>query len=461
MLKIHQLFLRTYISIFLAILITLSVVTYFWSKDIYIDQIEKTLIQNIDTLSIVFKNKNDMENISDIVKELHEKLNLRITIIDENGVVIAESDEELSKINNHLNRKEIVEARIKNIGKDTRKSETLEKELLYIAKKIIISDKIYYIRMADYISNITDNFMKLTFKIFLFMTFFLIVTFLATYLISIKIKKETDNILFFLTQLSDKKSSLLLNSNYTYEFHKITKLLNKVALKLYKREKQKAKQNVKLKIANRQKDEIISAISHEFKNPIAIISGYSETILNDEQMPQAMKTKFLKKIYSNSNKMSHIIDKLRLTLKLEEGKQELILVSCSMKKIIESCVSDLKDKYKNREILIQGDDVILKVDETLISMAISNLIENALKYSEDEIIVNISNNSITVIDKGIGIEEKELEKINKKFYRVSDNDWNNSLGLGLFIVQSVLSLHNFSLLIDSEFKKGSQFSINY
>ena len=461
MLKIHQLFLRTYISIFLAILITLSVVTYFWSKDIYIDQIEKTLIQNIDTLSIVFKNKNDMENISDIVKELHEKLNLRITIIDENGVVIAESDEELSKINNHLNRKEIVEARIKNIGKDTRKSETLEKELLYIAKKIIISDKIYYIRMADYISNITDNFMKLTFKIFLFMTFFLIVTFLATYLISIKIKKETDNILFFLTQLSDKKSSLLLNSNYTYEFHKITKLLNKVALKLYKREKQKAKQNVKLKIANRQKDEIISAISHEFKNPIAIISGYSETILNDEQMPQAMKTKFLKKIYSNSNKMSHIIDKLRLTLKLEEGKQELILVSCSMKKIIESCVSDLKDKYKNREILIQGDDVTLKVDETLISMAISNLIENALKYSDDEIIVNISNNSITVIDKGIGIEEKELEKINKKFYRVSDNGWNNSLGLGLFIVQSVLSLHNFSLQIDSEFKKGSQFSINY
>ena len=461
MLKIHQLFLRTYISIFLAILITLSVVTYFWSKDIYIDQIEKTLIQNIDTLSIVFKNKNDMENISDIVKELHEKLNLRITIIDENGVVIAESDEKLSKIKNHLNRKEIVEARIKNIGKDTRKSETLEKELLYIAKKIIISDKIYYIRMADYISNITDNFMKLTFKIFLFMTFFLIVTFLATYLISIKIKKETDNILFFLTQLSDKKSSLLLNSNYTYEFHKITKLLNKVALKLYKREKQKAKQNVKLKIANRQKDEIISVISHEFNNPIAIISGYSETILNDEQMPQAMKTKFLKKIYSNSNKMSHIIDKLRLTLKLEEGKQELILVSCSMKKIIESCVSDLKDKYKNREILIQGDDVTLKVDETLISMAISNLIENALKYSEDEIIVNISNNSITVIDKGIGIEEKELEKINKKFYRVSDNGWNNSLGLGLFIVQSVLSLHNFSLQIDSEFKKGSQFSINY
>ncbi len=461
MLKIHQLFLRTYISIFFAILLSLSIVTYFWSKDIYIDQIEKTLLQNIDTLSIVFKNKNSMENISDIVKDLHEKLNLRITIIDELGVVIADSDKELSKIKNHLNRKEIVEARIKNIGKDTRESETVEKELLYIAKKIIISDKTYYIRMADYISNITDNFMKLTFKIFLFMTFFLILAFLATYFISIKIKKETENILFFLTQLSDKKSSFLLNSNYTYEFHKITKLLNKVALKLYKREKQKAKQNVKLKIANKQKDEIISAISHEFKNPIAIISGYSETILNDKDMPEAMKSKFLNKIYSNANKMSHIIDKLRLTLKLEEGKQELLLVPCSMKKIVENCVSDLKDKYKNREIVIKGEDVSIKVDETLISMAISNLIENSLKYSQKEVIVELTKEYICIIDKGIGIEKKELENINQKFYRISNNGWNNSLGLGLFIVQSILNLHSFKLEIESEIDKGSNFYIKY
>ena len=202
-------------------------------------------------------------------------------------------------------------------------------------------------------------------------------------------------------------------------------------------------------------------MSHEFKNPIAIISGYSETILNDEQMPQAVKNKFLNKIHTNANKMSQIIDKLRLTLKLEEGKQELQLLPCSIKKLIENSISDLKDKYKNREIAINGDDITLKVDETLISMAISNLIENALKYSDDEVIVEISSNSICIIDRGIGIEEKELEKINQKFYRVSNNGWNNSLGLGLFIVQAVLSLHNFNLDISSEFKKGSKFCIKY
>lgn len=461
MLKIHQLFLRTYISIFLVILLTLGVITYFWSKDIYINQIEKNLLQNIDTLSIVFNNKENLDNIEEIIHQLHEKLKLRITIIDQAGIVIADSDKELSQIKNHLNRKELIEAKNNTVGKDTRKSETINKELLYVAKKITISNKIYYIRMADYISIITDNFISLTFGFFLFVAFFLLIAFLATYFISIRVKKETDNILNFLTLLAHKKPSFTLESKYTHEFFMITKLLNKVAIKLSNKEKQKAKQNAKLKISNKQKDEIISAISHEFKNPIAIISGYTETILNDEEMPQAIKIRFLKKIYSNANKMSSIVDKLRLTLKLEEGKQELILIPCSMKKIIETCVSDLKDKYKNREIVILGEDLSLKVDETLISMAISNLIENALKYSEDEIIVNISQNSICIIDKGIGIEEKELEKINKKFYRISNNGWNNSLGLGLFIVQSVLSLHDFTLKIDSEFKNGSQFSINY
>ena len=176
MLKIHQLFLRTYIAIFLVILLTLSIITYFWSKNIYINQVEKNLLQNIETLSIVFKNEDNLGNTSEIIHELHEKLKLRITIIDEFGVVIADSDKELSQIKNHLHRKEIIEEKNNIIGKDNRKSETINKELLYIAKKITISNKIYYIRMADYISIITDNFITLTFGIFLFITFFLIIS---------------------------------------------------------------------------------------------------------------------------------------------------------------------------------------------------------------------------------------------------------------------------------------------
>ncbi|MGB5793554.1 MAG: sensor histidine kinase, partial [Poseidonibacter sp.] len=61
MLKIHQHFIRTFILIFAAVLLTLSVITYFWSKNIYIHQIEKNLVQNIDTLSIVLTDLNNVE----------------------------------------------------------------------------------------------------------------------------------------------------------------------------------------------------------------------------------------------------------------------------------------------------------------------------------------------------------------------------------------------------------------
>ncbi|RXI41397.1 two-component sensor histidine kinase [Malaciobacter mytili] len=458
MLKIHQLFLRTFVIIFFLIFLSISFTTYFWSKNIYMNQIEKNLSQNIDSIALVLHNIKDIENV---VQQFKEKTSLRITIIDENGKVIVESDKDKDSMENHKNRYEIIHAKYDGFGKIIRYSRSLNKELLYVAKKIKINEETYYIRLADYTDKIQENFIRLSFHIIGIITIFLIIAFMITYFISIKIKSETDNILKFLIELSDKKPSYEITSNYTLEFNKITRFLNKVALKLAKKEKQKAKQTAKLKLANRQKDEIISAISHEFKNPIAIISGYSETLLNDTDLPNSMREKFLNKIRSNGEKMSQIIDKLRLSLKLEEGKQQTLFTTCSIKKICERVVSDLKDKYKDHEVTIEGNDIKIKADETLIEIAIGNLIENALKYSEDNVKVILTQESISIIDKGIGIEEKELNKINKKFYRVSKNGWNNSLGLGLFIVHSILSLHNFKLEIKSEIHKGSEFIIKY
>lgn len=458
MLKIHQLFIRTFSLIFILMLIVLSTTTYYWSKNIYLTQIEKNLSQNIDSLSIALTSFN---NLNYVIKTFKSKTALRITIIDEKGNVVADSDKEKSQMENHSNRYEIIHAKHEGYGKTIRFSKTLNQELLYVAKKIVIDDNIYYVRLADYTEKITENFTSLTYQIVAFITLFIIMAFSITYFLSIKIKNETNSILNYLIELSHNKPKYELHSDFSEEFNKITRLLNKVSQRLSKREKQKAKQTAKLKLANRQKDEIISAISHEFKNPIAIISGYSETILNDKDLPDAMKEKFLNKIYSNGNKMSHIIDKLRLTLKLEEGKQEITTINCSIKNICEDIISDLNEKYKNQNIILEGNDLKLKIDETLFSMALSNLIENALKYSEDEVVVKFENNSISIIDMGIGINEEELAKIDQKFYRVSQNGWNNSLGLGLFIVHSILKLHDFKLEIKSELDKGSKFIIKY
>jgi two-component system sensor histidine kinase VanS len=461
LLKIHQLFLRTYLAIFVAILITVTLSTYFWAKNLYLNQVEKNLIQNIDILSVILEDTKDINSIKDIIKDLSKKLNLRISIINENGEVVAESHKNIEDIKNHSNRVEIIEARNIGLGKDTRVSETLNKDLIYIAKKVSFNEEIYYLRMADYTNKITDNFKKLTFEIFIYISFFLIIAFISTYFISIKIQRETDSILYFLKEITNKKKPIFLQSNYTFEFYKIAKLLNKVAKKLSKKDEIKAKHTAKLTLANRQKDDIISAISHEFKNPIAIISGYSQTLIEDENLSPTLKIKFLNKILSNSNKMSQIVDKLRLTLKLQDNNHKLILNKVSIKKIVENSISDLKIKYKNREIKVLGVDKEINADEILIGIAISNLIENALKYSQEDVIIEINENSISITDKGIGISQENLENIFKKYYRATSNNWNNSLGLGLFIVKSILNVHNFKLEIDSKIGNGSTFKIYY
>lgn len=461
MLKIHQLFLRTYLAIFVAILITVTLSTYFWAKNLYLNQVEKNLIQNIDILSVILEDTKDINSIKDIIKDLSKKLNLRISIINENGEVVAESHKNIEDIKNHSNRVEIIEARNIGLGKDTRVSETLNKDLIYIAKKVSFNEEIYYLRMADYTNKITDNFKKLTFEIFIYISFFLIIAFISTYFISIKIQRETDSILHFLKEITNKKKPIFLQSNYTFEFYKIAKLLNKVAKKLSKKDEIKAKHTAKLTLANRQKDDIISAISHEFKNPIAIISGYSQTLIEDENLSPTLKIKFLNKILSNSNKMSQIVDKLRLTLKLQDNNHKLILNKVSIKKIVENSISDLKIKYKNREIKVLGVDKEINADEILIGIAISNLIENALKYSQEDVIIEINENSISITDKGIGISQENLENIFKKYYRATSNNWNNSLGLGLFIVKSILNVHNFKLEINSKIGNGSTFKIYY
>ncbi len=292
MLKLHQLFLRTFTLIFLGILLSFSVATYFWSKNIYIAQIEKNLKQNIQTLTISL---DDLQNLDKKVQSLKKNLGIRITILNKYGKVIAESDKDKKFLENHFHRVEIQQAKKMGFAKALRYSKTLKKELLYVVQKVQIKGKIYYIRMADYAHEINENFIKLSLQIFMVFCMFLCIAFLFAYVLHIKISRETLKILRFLKELSSsKKPSFVIESKFSLEFNSIGKFLNILSNKLAKRNKQKRKQEAKLKLANRQKDDIISALSHELKNPISVILGYTQSILEDEKIPK-------KSFYKKSN----------------------------------------------------------------------------------------------------------------------------------------------------------------
>ncbi|WP_459884721.1 sensor histidine kinase [Caminibacter profundus] len=221
--------------------------------------------------------------------------------------------------------------------------------------------------------------------------------------------------------------------------------------KLKEENRKLKKENKKLKIMNSFKDEVISAISHEFKNPISIINGYIETIL-ETNLDEKTKLKFLNKIHKNTNRLSELINRLYLITKLENQKLKPKLTKFRLDLVAKNLIEGMEDR-----IILNAKEIEVFADKNLIEIVLQNLISNALKYSKDEVIVNITKNKVEVIDKGIGIDEKNLELIKQKFFRIAKNDWDNSLGLGLAIVEHILKLHGTNLKIESKKGKGSNF----
>jgi signal transduction histidine kinase len=456
-LKLHQIYFKKLALIFVGLFIVMGLVVAYWIKNIYISQIKNSLLNDIKLISLDLKNNPNLDNLAIKIKK---NLNIRVTFIAQNGKVLAESYKDKTTMDNHKFRPEIMQARRKNFGSSIRKSATLNKDLLYVAKRYKMDNQIIYIRLAKEIKKIDKNIENLALKSAFILLVFFIVLFLIIYNIGKKVENEIDKISKFLVDLAKKKRNSYISSNFSLEFYKITKLLSKVATILTKRDKKKAKITNKLKLANAQKDTIISAISHEFKNPITVINGYSKTLLDDENINKEIERKFLQKIYSNGEKLSSLIDRLRLSVKLEGESIKLNKTEFNLYEMVLEQSESLKQIYPQRNTELKGEkDIIIKADKILLGVAVANLMENALKYSEDRVEVIISKESIIIKDFGIGIDEQELKNITKKFYRISRNSWNNSLGLGLDIVTNILKLHNFKLKIKSRKNEGSEFKI--
>lgn len=456
-LKFHQIVARKFLALFAVLFLIVGMIVYFWEYDYYIESSKNSLIQDVELISLAITPNTNLDTLAKTIKE---KLDIRVTIIDSEGEVLAESDEDKAQMENHRYREEILLSDSAQYGSSIRYSNTLHKELQYVAKKVTLNDTTYYIRVARTLKGINQQIYILALKVLFALAFFFLAVFYTMYKINTQVSNEVEKIIRFLKSLTKKQKSTVIHSDYSQEFVLITSLLTKVAQILVKKEKRKSKYTQKLQKLNQQKDDIISAISHEFKNPIAVVNGYSQTLLDDPNINPNIRNKFLKKIHTNGEKLTHLIDTLRLSLKLDSNQKSLEITKLNLYTLIEESAESLKLNYPNREIIIQGDrSITIEADRVMFGIVLNNLIENALKYSEDEIEISFDAASIEVIDSGIGIAKKDLEKITEKFYRVQQNRWNNSLGLGLFLVKNILKLHHFDLHITSQPHQGSTFRI--
>lgn len=452
MLKIHQHFARNYILTFIVAIICVAFISYLTLENFYINSLKSELKSIIKVIKPQVKIS---QNLQLLAEDISKSTDIRVTFIDINGTVLGESHYDYKAMDNHINRPEIQVSMVKNFGVDMRLSKTLKGDFLYTSHKI--NDKLF-IRLSISTNNIQKSFLSLWYKIIFIFILALVISIIFSYFINKKIQIQIKNIYKKLDLIANKNYKSLVRFSFAQEFLDISNSLNDLAKKISKKDKQKRKNSAKLKLLNKQRFQTISAISHEFKNPLASIIGYTNTILEDENIDQQSKVRFLNKILSNANKINFMIDRFALSVKLENNDLKPVFTKFDLSELTIGLVEDFKTRFKDRDFKLDIEQCFIKADSTFMEIIITNLLDNAVKYSQEEIIIKLKNGEFSIIDFGKGLPEEEINKVTKKFYRTSQNSWDNSMGLGLAIVSYMLKLHNTKLQIKSKLSYGSTFS---
>ena len=457
MLKLHHFFFANIVGLFMATLIVSSVVSYYTLKSFVISENTEQLEHSITLIQMQPYHISDLDRIA---ANTHAAIQDRVTFVAEDGLVLADSNSDKFTMQNHANRFEIMQARRDGLGVDNRYSVTTHVHYLYVAKKILVDDKVIYIRLATPLNTIMSNFYTLWSRLIFIFMIFMIIGLIAAYQMSKRVRYDIEQIVKYLDEISNKNYKAVIKTEYFKEFLHIALNLKDLAKKLATRDKQKRKYTAKLRLVNKQRNDILSAISHEFKNPLASIMGYADTLLDDPNVNPKIRVRFLDKILSNARKIAYMIDRLALSVKLENNDLSIHTMKFNLADLIEDVVLNLSSKYRDREIHFQGEECIVMADKDMLDNVLTNLVDNALKYSEDDVTISIIDKKLMVIDKGMGISASDIDKVASKFYRVHKNTWDNSMGLGLAIVSYILKLHDSELVIESKVGEGSIFGFS-
>jgi len=216
--------------------------------------------------------------------------------------------------------------------------------------------------------------------------------------------------------------------------------------------------------------EFVSNVSHELKTPLSSIKVLTESLLLQDSLPEEMYKEFLQDINSEIDRQTTIVNDLLTLVRLEEGGENVLNVSSFiLNDMTEDILKRLKPlaQEKNVELLLESSrEVEIEADETKLTLALSNLIQNGIKYNKDggQVKVHIDsdhmNAVIKVSDTGIGIDEEHFAKLFQRFYRVDkarDREAGGS-GLGLSIVRQIIMLHKGMISVESQLGEGSCFT---
>jgi len=233
--------------------------------------------------------------------------------------------------------------------------------------------------------------------------------------------------------------------------------------------------NEKLEALNKQKSEFVSIASHQLRTPLTAIKGYSSMLLEgsfgklDDKAKEAVD-----RVFQSSERLVDIVEDFLNLSRIELGRMHYEFSSIDLKKLVRETAEELSDaaKTKNLELKIEieeGTPFIIWADNGKVRQVISNIIDNAIKYTTTGFVaVRLKENdgryTFECRDSGMGLRKDEVTQLFEKYKRTEDakKQVAGGSGLGLFIAQQIMRAHGSIIVASSDGKgKGTTFAINF
>ena len=370
---------------------------------------------------------------------------LRITLIDESGTVLMDTNADIGGMSNHGERPEIKQAYLEGEGKDVRKSETLEKSTFYYAMRLNNGE---ILRVAKETGSIYSMFfdaipslVAVAFVLFIFcalLAYFLTKSFIAPIeMVAKNLDGQVD----------------------VGSYKELTPFLETI---------QEQHKNI-LKSAKMRQD-FTANVTHELKTPLTSISGYAELI--ESGMTDEKETRrFAKEIHRNAKRLIRLINDILQLSELDTRETTFEKEQLNLYGMAATCVEMLKIQAEANKISlsVKGKSAWINGNRSMIEELLYNLCSNAIRYNKPNGSVEISVEEVSegillkVTDTGIGISKKHQEHIFERFYRVdkSRSKERGGTGLGLAIVKHIVSEHQATISLESEEGHGTDVFVRF
>ena len=226
----------------------------------------------------------------------------------------------------------------------------------------------------------------------------------------------------------------------------------------------------KMQVLEDSRQEFVSNVSHELKTPITSMKVLADSLLLQEEVPNEMYREFMTDMVEEIDRESKIINDLLTLVKMDKKSSALNITQVNINALLELLLKRIKPIAAKRNIEVVFEsfrEVVAEIDEVKLTLAFSNLIENAVKYNNDGGSVHVSLNSdhkffyVKVQDNGVGIPEDCQSQVFERFYRVDKARSRDTggTGLGLAITRNAILMHKGAIKLYSEPGEGTTFTV--